>query len=97
LSRRAGKGNLPAELGNATSPKAAMIWGRIHAVAAFCAALQELTHKRVPLLWASTQNSLGNALKVLGERESGTARLKEAVAAGNGRLELTTKVCGCFG
>ena len=30
---------------------------------------------------ATTQNNLGNALKALGERESGTARLEEAVAA----------------
>ena len=27
-----------------------------------------------------TQNNLGNALRILGERESGTARLEEAVA-----------------
>ncbi len=36
---------------------------------------------RVPLAWAMTQNNLGNALRALGERESGTARLNEAVAA----------------
>jgi hypothetical protein len=35
----------------------------------------------VPLDWATTQNNLGNALWRLGERESGTARLEEAVAA----------------
>src|SRR5262245_9806964 len=33
-----------------------------------------------PLDWATTQNNLGNALSTLGERESGTARLEEAVA-----------------
>ncbi len=33
----------------------------------------------MPLQWAMTQNNLGNALGVLGEREGGTARLKEAV------------------
>ena len=32
-----------------------------------------------PLAWAATQNNLGNALRMLGERESGTARLEEAV------------------
>ena len=37
--------------------------------------------ERVPLDWAGTQNNLGNALRVLGEREGGTARLEEAVAA----------------
>ncbi len=35
----------------------------------------------MPLDWAVTQNNLGNALATLGERESGTARLEEAVAA----------------
>jgi tetratricopeptide (TPR) repeat protein len=35
---------------------------------------------RVLLAWAQTQNNLGNALLRLGERESGTSRLDEAVA-----------------
>ena len=35
----------------------------------------------MPLDWATTQMNLGNALRTLGERESGTARLEEAVAA----------------
>ena len=39
------------------------------------------TRERVPLDWAMTQMNLGNALRTLGERESGTARLEEAVAA----------------
>jgi hypothetical protein len=34
----------------------------------------------VPLDWAATQSNLGNALVTLGERESGTAHLTEAVA-----------------
>ena len=34
-----------------------------------------------------TQNNLGNALATLGERESGTARLEEAVAAYRAALE----------
>jgi len=34
-----------------------------------------------PLHWAMTQNNLGNALATLGERESGTARLEEAITA----------------
>ena len=41
----------------------------------------EYTRERVPLLWAGTQNNLGSALWTLGGRESGTARLEEAVAA----------------
>ena len=34
-----------------------------------------------PCDWAATQHNLGNALQTLGEWESGTARLTEAVAA----------------
>jgi exonuclease VII small subunit len=40
---------------------------------------------------AMTQNNLGNALKVLGERESGTARLDEAVAAFREALQEWTR------
>jgi tetratricopeptide (TPR) repeat protein len=36
---------------------------------------------RVPLQWAQSLNNLGNALRLLGERESGTARLEDAVEA----------------
>src|SRR5262249_19720384 len=39
------------------------------------------TRERVPLEWAGTQNNLGNTLTYLGERESGTQHLTEAVAA----------------
>jgi len=45
------------------------------AAAAFRAALEERTRERVPLDWATTQSDLGLALAILGERESGTARL----------------------
>ena len=38
-----------------------------------------------------TQNNLGNALQSLGERESGTARLEEAVAAYRAALEERTR------
>ena len=38
-----------------------------------------------------TQNNLGNALARLGERESGTARLEEAVAAYRAALEERTR------
>ena len=44
-----------------------------------------------PLDWAKTQNNLGNALRVLGERESGTARLEEAVAAFREALQEDTR------
>ena len=58
-------------------------------MAAYRAALEERTRERVPLEWAGTQNNLGNALQRLGERESGTARLEEAVAAYRVALEET--------
>jgi Dioxygenase len=46
---------------------------------------------RVPLDWAMTENNLGTALWKLGERESGTARLEEAVAAFRAALEERTR------
>jgi hypothetical protein len=44
-------------------------------------ALKEWTREHVPLDWAMAQNNLGTVLRTLGERESGTARLVEAVDA----------------
>ncbi|MFZ0887466.1 MAG: tetratricopeptide repeat protein, partial [Candidatus Binataceae bacterium] len=41
--------------------------------------------------WAMTQNSLGSALEKLGEREPGTARLDEAVAAFREALKERTR------
>jgi hypothetical protein len=38
-----------------------------------------------------TQNNLGNALQNLGERESGTARLEEAVGACRAALQELTR------
>ena len=55
------------------------------------AALEELTRQRDPLGWAGTEDSLGDALRALGERESGTARLEEAVAAYRAALEERTR------
>jgi hypothetical protein len=54
-------------------------------------ALQEWTRARVPLEWAGTQMNLGAALNVLGERESGTARLEEAVSAYREALQEWTR------
>jgi hypothetical protein len=53
--------------------------------------LGNLQGKRVPLQWALTQNNLGNALGTLGERESGTQHLTEAVAAFNETLKVWTR------
>jgi hypothetical protein len=50
-----------------------------------------MTRERVPLQWATTQNNLGNALLRLGERESGTERLEESVAACREALEEMTR------
>ena len=41
--------------------------------------------------WATTQNNLGNALANLGERESGTERLDQAVAAYTEALKERTR------
>src|SRR5215210_6163785 len=46
---------------------------------------------RVPLAWAMTQNNLGDALRRLGERESGMARLEEAVEAYRAALTERTR------
>ncbi len=45
----------------------------------------------MPLQWATTQNNLGAALRTLGERESGTARLEEAVNAYRAALQEMTR------
>ena len=45
----------------------------------------------MPLQWAITQTNLGAALAALGERESGTARLEEAVAAYRDALQERTR------
>jgi hypothetical protein len=45
----------------------------------------------MPLRWAATQNNLGNALKTMRERESGTARLEDAIAAHRAALEEYTR------
>jgi hypothetical protein len=51
------------------------------AVVAFRKAPEERTRKRFPLPWAGTQNKLGNALRLIGERKSETVWLEEAVNA----------------
>jgi hypothetical protein len=61
----------------------------LEAIAICRAALAERTRERVPLDWATTQNNLGGALQTLGGRESGTARLEEAVAAFAASLTVT--------
>jgi tetratricopeptide (TPR) repeat protein len=52
---------------------------------------QDYPRTKAPLDWAIAQNNLGTALWTLGERESGTARLEEAVAAYHAALEERTR------
>src|SRR4051794_4404262 len=47
--------------------------------------------ERMPLDWARTQMNLGNALWALGERESGTGRVEEAVGAFRAALQEWTR------
>jgi hypothetical protein len=54
-------------------------------------ALQEWTRERVPLNWAMTQGNLGNALAMLGERDSGTALLEDAIRAYREALKEYTR------
>ena len=58
---------------------------------AFRLALQEWTRERAPLQWAMAQMDLGMALWSLGEREAGTGRLEEAVAAYQQALQERTR------
>ncbi len=60
----------------------------LEAIVAYQEALKERTRERVPLGWAMTQNNLGNALRSLGEREGGTDRREDAVAAFKASLEV---------
>ena len=51
--------------------------------------------ERGPFNWAGTQNNLGTALQALGERESDTARLEQAVEAFQAALlEWTREATG---
>ena len=45
--------------------------------------------------WAMTQNNLGIALRVLGEGESGTAKLEEAAVAYREALKELTRERAC--
>jgi uncharacterized protein (DUF2267 family) len=49
------------------------------------------TRGRVPLLWATAQGNVGNALAGLGKLESGTDKLEKAVSAYRAALEELTR------
>jgi tetratricopeptide (TPR) repeat protein len=63
------------DLGNEKGDNAALL----KAIDIYRFALLEKPRERMPLDWATTQNNLGNALQSLGERESGTVRIEEAL------------------
>jgi hypothetical protein len=63
----------------------------LRAIDLYGALLRETLREQVPDDWATTQNKLGNALDILGERESGTSRLEKAVAAYRAALEERTR------
>jgi tetratricopeptide (TPR) repeat protein len=54
-------------------------------------ARDEWTRTRVPLDWAKTQSYLGSTLQAFGRRESGSARLEEAVTAFCDALQECTR------
>ena len=56
------------------------------AVAAQRGAIRGRDPTKVPLLWATSQNNLGRALRELGELESDPAKLNEAIGAYNNAL-----------
>lgn len=58
---------------------------------AYHASLKEQTRARVPFDWAAMQGNLGNALRVLGELENDSERLKQAVQAHQAALEEFTR------
>ena len=62
-----------------------------NAIGYYLKVLETYTQDRGPLDWARTQNNLGNALGMLGERESGTARSEQAVTAFQAALEERTQ------
>ncbi len=61
------------------------------AVAAYRAALEELTRERAPLQRAAALSGLGDALVRLSERESGTTQLQEAIGSYRAALEELTR------
>ena len=53
--------------------------------------LEGTPRERAPLIWAATQSNLGGALQALGARESGTAKLEQAVVAFREALKEQTR------
>ncbi len=70
---------------NAALQSSIEVYGRV---------LVEYPRSQAALDWAATENDLGIALRRLGERESGTGRLNDAVAAFRAALEERTQRAG---
>jgi tetratricopeptide (TPR) repeat protein len=68
----------------------------VHLVAVICLRREQLALAAFPDERAAAMNLLGVALSKLGERESGTARLEEAVAAYRAALEEWTREQASF-
>jgi hypothetical protein len=60
-------------------------------VTAYRQALEERSREKSPHAWAETQNNLGAALKMLGERETVASYLEEAARAYEAALEELTR------
>jgi hypothetical protein len=60
-------------------------------VAAVSSALEELSQPKEPTYWAMAQAQLGDSLRALGERDSGSADLEKAAAALRASLEVFTR------
>jgi tetratricopeptide (TPR) repeat protein len=63
----------------------------LSAIEGFKRLLEMTPRERVPLVWAATQNNLGTALSRIGERQSGTTKLEEAVVAYREALKELTR------
>jgi tetratricopeptide (TPR) repeat protein len=61
------------------------------ATGAYREILRMLRREQLPMYWAGTQHNLSNALRILGDRESGTTRLTEAVEACQQALQEYTQ------
>src|SRR5215468_8747578 len=63
----------------------------LSAIEGFKRVLVMTPRERAPLVWASTQNNLGTVLSRVGERQSGTTKLEEAVVADREALKELTR------
>ena len=77
-----------ADFESGSRPREQVIAHLNEAIAAYRAALEELTRDKTPSEWATTQLFLGTALSSLGSHETGTAHLEQAVDAYHASLGI---------